>query len=124
MQNLRRSSLSDGGASASRGVPGTPKNQKMRASARGGTLKGNECDDDAMDDGFFHGGWTTGLKRGRRRTKGKDDRFVSFRFVRLRAFRRRGCDSSRGWMDGWMDEDGGKQTRKTRADAKKIEPTD
>jgi hypothetical protein len=34
---------------------------------------------------------------------------------------------ARGWMDGWMDgwyPDGGKQTRKTRADAKKIEPTE
>jgi len=31
---------------------------------------------------------------------------------------------ARGWMDGWMDDDGGKQTRKTRADAKKIEPTE
>lgn len=41
MQNLRRSSLSDGGASASRGLPGTPKNQR-RLSVRGGTLKGNE----------------------------------------------------------------------------------
>ena len=39
MQNLRRSSLSDGGASASRGLPGTPKNQK-RLSVRGGTLEG------------------------------------------------------------------------------------
>jgi len=122
MQNLRRSSLSDGGASASRGVPGTPKNQKMRASARGGTLKGNECDD---TDGFFHWGWTTGLKRGWRRTKGKDERafrfvsFVSERFVDMDAIRR-----ADGWMDGWMDADGGKQTRKTRADAKKIEPTE
>lgn len=39
MQNLRRSSLSDGGASASRGLPGTPKNQR-RLSVRGGTLEG------------------------------------------------------------------------------------
>ena len=99
MQNLRRSSLSDGGASASRGVPGTPKNQKMRASARGGTLKGNECDDgrildDGMDDGM----------RGRmEEDEGEGRASVSFRFVRLRAFRRHGCDSSRGWMDGWMD---------------------
>jgi len=122
MQNLRRSSLSDGGASASRGVPGTPKNQKMRASARGGTLKGNECDD---TDGFFHGRWTTGLKRGWRTTKGKDERafrfvsFVSERFVDMDAIRR-----ADGWMVGWMDADGGKQTRKTRADAKKIEPTE
>ena len=122
MQNLRRSSLSDGGASASRGVPGTPKNQKMRASARGGTLKGNECSATVsfgtMDDG---------IKKRTEEDEGEGRASVSFRFVRPRAFRRHGCDSSRAGMDGWMDgwyPDGGKQTRKTRADAKKIEPTE
>ena len=73
----------------------------------------------AMDDG---------IKKRMEEDEGEGRASVSFRFVRLRAFRRHGCDSSRarmdGWMDGWMDEDGGKQTRKTRADAKKIEPTE
>jgi len=78
---------------------------------------------------FLSWGWTTGLKRGWRRTKGKDERafrfvsFVSERFVDMSTWMRFVARAD-GWMDGWMDDDGGKQTRKTRADAKKIEPTE
>ena len=75
--------------------------------------------DSGRRDGRRDEGEDGGGRRGRTSVSFRFVSFVSERFVDMDAIRR-----ADGWMDGWMDDDGGKQTRKTRADAKKIEPTE
>ena len=69
----------------------------------------------AMDDG---------IKKRMEDGEGEGRASVSFRFVRLRAFRRHGCDSSRARMDGWMTTGGSKRERLERTRRRLNRPSD